>query len=145
MSMCHWICQGIGIRTNDLYPHLNSRKCAEFLNRMIPRKNIDEEIDPNSFNVSYIDEYFYGEPFDNLGELLCHADDTGTMTYGDNGDSEYYFYYIPSYPWERRGNEPSSIQEVHDRIIDAVLVLCDMSRAEVDALIDDDIYDYGCG
>lgn len=51
----------------------------------------------------------------------------------------------PSYPWERTENEPSSIAEVHERVIKAVLRLCDMTREQVETLIDDDIYDYGCG
>lgn len=42
-------------------------------------------------------------------------------------------------------NEPSSIAEVHERIISAVLRLCDMSREKIEEIIDDDIYDYGCG
>lgn len=72
-------------------------------------------------------------------------DDTNTLTYGDNGDGEYYFYYTPSYPWNRAENEPKSIADVHERIIAAVLRLCDISVEEIEAIIDDDIYDCGCG
>ncbi len=76
---------------------------------------------------------------------LPFCDDTDSLTYGDNGDGESYFYYPPSYPWERTENEPSSIAEVHERVIKAALRLCDMTREQVETLIDDDIYDYGCG
>lgn len=139
MSMCYWICQGIGIRTNELYSFLNKDKCVSEILRQLP----DEQIDAS--NYFDIDDYFYGEPFENMGDLLCHVDDTDSMTYGDNGDGEYFFYYIPSYPWERRENEPESIEEVHNRIYLAVQKLCDISREEVEELIDDDIYEYGCG
>lgn len=87
----------------------------------------------------------YGEPFENLADVFTFCDDTDSLTYGDNGNGESYFYYPPSYPWERTENEPSSIAEVHERVIKAVLRLCDMTREQVETLIDDDIYDYGCG
>lgn len=80
-----------------------------------------------------------------LRMFFYFCDDTDSLTYGDNGNGESYFYYPPSYPWERTENEPSSIAEVHERVIKAVLRLCDMTREQVEALIDDDIYDYGCG
>lgn len=139
MSMIYWMCQGIGIRTNELYPYLNQEKCACLIKKQIPDADIIED------DFFDIDDFFDGEPFENLWDMLCHCDDTNTLTYGDNGDGEYYFYYVPTYPWERKENEPISIQEVHERIIDAVLCLCNMSRKDVEALIDDDIYDYGCG
>ena len=77
MSMCYWICQGIGIRANQLRPFLNTQKCVQLLKEQLP------------------------------------------------------------------GIEISA--EVHERVIKAVLRLCDMTREQVEALIDDDIYDYGCG
>lgn len=138
MSTVYWMCEGIGIRTNELYPFLNKQKCIEVIKKQLP----DEEIEEDDFDIN---EYFFGEPFDNLGDLLCHVDDTNTLTYGDNNEGEYYFYYPPSYPWDRRENEPKSIKEVHERIVAAVLQLCDIDRREIEAIIDDDIYDYGCG
>lgn len=138
MSKVYWMCEGVGIRTNELYPFLNKKKCISIIKKQMP----DEEIDEDDFDI---DVYFYGEPFENLGDLLCHVDDTGSLTYGDNGEGEYYFYYTPSYPWDRAENEPKSIADVHERIIAAVLRLCDMSREKIETLIDDDIYEYGCG
>lgn len=138
MSTVYWMCEGIGIRTNDLYPFLNERKCIEIIREQLP----DEKINEDDFDI---DDYFYGEPFENLGDLLCHVDDTNTLSYGDNGDGECYFYYTPSYPWNRTNNEPESINDVHKRIISAVIRLCDMGADEIEAIIDDDIYDYGCG
>lgn len=138
MSTVYWTCEGVGIRTNELYPFLNKQKCIETIRKQVP----DKEIEEDDFDI---DEYFFGEVFDNLGDMLCHVDDTNTLTYGDNNEGEYYFYYPPSYPWDRRENEPESIEEVHERIIAAVLQLCDMDRQEIEAIIDDSIYDYGCG
>lgn len=48
-------------------------------------------------------------------------------------------------PWHRRENEPRSVEEVHGRIIDAVMEVTDLSEAEIEAMIDDDIYSVGCG
>lgn len=102
----------------------------------------DEDIQEDKFDI---DDYLYGKPFDNLAEMFTVCGNTNSLTYDDNGDGEYYFYYMPTYPWKRTDNEPTSIEEVHKRIIDAVLCLCNMTAEQVNALIDDDIYDLGCG
>lgn len=138
MSLCYWWNEGIGIRTGNIYPFLDKQKCITEVKAQLP----DEEIDEESFDI---DDFLYGDVFENLGDFLCHVDDSGLMTWGDNGDGEHFFFYTPSYPWERRENEPTSIQEVHEHIINAVIRLCNMSREEIEAMIDDDIAEIGCG
>lgn len=112
MSMSYWICEGVGIRANQLRPFLNPQKCIQLLKEQLP----SEEISEDGFDI---DDYLYGEPFENLADVFTFCDDTDS--------------------------EPSSIAEVHERVIKAVLRLCDMAREQVETLIDDDIYDYGCG
>lgn len=138
MSMCYWMNEGIGITASRLYPHLDMHKCRLLLRALLP----NEEIPDDDFDI---DDYMYGNSFDNIGEFLCLLDDTNTMTYGDSGDGEYYFLYAPSYPWDRKDNEPISLQEVHERIIDVVLKVTNLTRRQAEDLIDDDIYEYGCG
>lgn len=138
MSMCHWVCEGIGINTDDVIGKINVKKCIKFLKEQLP----DEEIDEKDFDI---DDFLYGQPFDNFGDVLCHCDDTNTLTYGDNGEGEDYFFYTTSYPWERRENEPTSIEEVHERIIAAVQKLCDLTSDQIEKLIQNDLYEYGCG
>lgn len=137
MSMCYWMNEGIGIRSSKLYPFLDAHKCYVAVVSQLP----DEDINEDDFEL---DDFFYGEPFENLGDFMCYQDNTGTLTFGDNGNGESYFLYVPSYPWERAENEPLSLAEVHERIIDAVLKVTNLTREEVDILIDDDIYEYGC-
>lgn len=85
--------------------------------------------------------YFDGR----IGDLLAHCDDTDTLTFCDDGDGNEYFYYPPSMPWHRTENEPDSAEEVHRRIIKAVQCLTDLSEAEIEKMIDDDLYVCGCG
>ena len=139
MSVSYWMCEGVGIRVGRLFPHLNNDKCIALIKEKYGEEFVEDE---NEFDI---DDYLYGELFQNLGDMLCHCDDTNTLSYGDNGDGEYYFYYTPSYPWDRRDNEPTSLEDVHERIKDAVQRICDLTREEIEALIDDDIYEYGCG
>lgn len=42
-------------------------------------------------------------------------------------------------------DEPKTIQKVHEIIIDTVLLVCDMTREQVENLINDDIYETYCG
>lgn len=139
MSMCYWICEGVGVRTNDLYPHLNRKKCIE----LIEKKTGDTFVgDEDEFDI---DEYLYGEVYENLAEMLCDCDETNTLSWGDNGNGEYFFFYCPTYPWSRRNNEPSSLDEVHERIKNAIIQLCNLPDKEIEKMIDNDIYEYGCG
>ena len=91
MSMSYWICEGVGIRANQLRPFLNPQKCIQLLKEQLP----SEEISEDGFDI---DDYLYGEPFENLADVFTFCDDTDSLTYGDNGNGESYFYYPPSYP-----------------------------------------------
>lgn len=78
MSVSYWMCQGIGIRTNELLPFLSTQKCVQFMKTQLP----DEDIQEDKFDI---DDYLYGEPFDNLAEMFTVCDDTDSLTYGDRG------------------------------------------------------------
>ena len=138
MRIHHWICMGVGINTDSIRKYLDVQKCVKLLREQFPEEDINEE----DFDI---DDYLYVNLFGNLGEMLCCCDDTDTLTYGNNGDGEYFFFYVPSYPWERRNNEPENIEEVHNRIIAAVQKICLVTSDEVEKIICDDIYEYGCG
>lgn len=137
MSMVYWMNEGIGVSDDKLYPHLDKQKCFKFISDELPNL----EIENNNFDL---DDYMY-DPYMNLGDFMCHVDDTGLMSFGDNGNGTSYFLYSPSYPWQRRANEPQSIQEVHDIIVRAIMKVTNLTAEDADKLIDDDIYEYGCG
>lgn len=139
MSTCEWMCEGIGIRTNELYPYLNQTKCVDVL-----KEELGDDFKFDTKSTFNIDDYF-PEPFESLAELLCHCDGTKTLTFDYNNNGEYYFYYTPKYPWDMREGEPLSIADVHERICKAVFCLCDISKEQLESMIDNDIYDYGCG
>lgn len=145
MSTSYWVVSGVGICTDEIRDHINKRKAIEFLLTQLPD---DEELlewkkrrDLKNFDI---DDFLYGNPFENLADLLTHCDDTDTLTYGDAEGCDY-FYYPPTMPWYHRDNEPKTVEEVHERIIDAVMVITDLSEVEIERMIDDDIYAVGCG
>lgn len=135
MSMDCWGVRGIGIVANKIEPYLNVDKCINLI-----REQTNDEVIPEKDDFD-IRDYLYGDLFENLGDLLCTCDDTNTLTWDDGNDWSYYFLYIPPYPWDYRENEPDSIQEVHRRIIAAIQKVCNMSEADIENLIDDDIND----
>lgn len=146
MSTCYWMIEGIGIDVEKIRPNLNKRKVINLVLEQNPNdENALEWKKCRDLTKFDIDDYLHGNLFDNLGDLLAHCDKTDTITYGDNGDGGVYFYYPPSMPWHRTANEPDSQKEVHRRIVDAVMVVTDLSADEIEQLIDDDIYEVGCG
>jgi len=137
MSMTYWMNEGIGVSSDVLWPHLDKQKCMAVVAAQCP----DLELDEKNFDL---DDYMY-DTFVNFGDFMCHVDNTGVMSYGDNGYGVSYFLYPPTYPWDRRDNEPQSIDEVHAIIVDAIMKVTNLTAEEADKLIDDDIYEYGCG
>ena len=138
MSMSYWMNEGVGIRCDDIFDHLDKHKCYLVVQEQLP----DEEIDEEGFEL---DDFLYGDAFENIADFLCCLDDDDIFTFGDSGDGQYYFLYPPTYPWGRREKEPKSLEEVHSRIVSILLKVTDLTPQEAEALIDDDIYEYGCG
>lgn len=150
MSMDYWMIEGVGINTNEIMPHLNKEKLARFLVEQLGRDTetvaeMNQMIDSGDFSELDIENYFHGYPFENLADLLTHCDDTDSITYGDDGEFRYYFYYPPSMPWEMRDSEPKTIREVHERIIAAVRKVSDLGADEIEQLIDDKLSVVGFG
>lgn len=146
MSVSYWMIEGIGIDTDKIEPFLNKEKLARMLLEQLPD---DEElasiIENKQYNELDVNDFLYGEPFNNLADLLTHCDDTDSITYGDDGDGGAYFYYPPSMPWHRTDNEPDTIEEVHRRIITAIQVIADLTDDEIETMINDDLYVVGIG
>jgi hypothetical protein len=145
MSLCYWTIEGVGFNTKEIRPFLSKRKIINFFLKHLP-DNEDvlawKNRDLKDFDI---DDFFWGQPFEHLADLLTHCDDTDTLCCGADGDGGDYFYYPPSMPWQLRENDPKSLEEVHKRIIDAVMVITDMNEKQIEDIIDDDLFYVGCG
>lgn len=151
MSMTYWVISGVGINTDAIWNRLDDKKVVQFLAQKLSDEVTATEAEAALAAIARgescpinIRDYLYGEPMDNLGEALQLCDDTETLIYGDDGAGTAFFYYPPSMPWQRGKFDPTSIDEVHQRIIDAVQKLTDMTREEVEDIIDDDLNVVGC-
>lgn len=146
MSMTYWMIEGIGLNVDDVAPHINTEKAARFFYEQLPDDtDLRDMIASDNYSSFDIEEYYYGNGFENLADVLCHCDDTDSITFCDDGDGNIYFYYPPSMPWHHTGNEPQSEQEVIARIIKAVQKIADMTEEEIKKIIDNDLYVVGCG
>lgn len=139
MSMAYWMNEGIGIDIDNLYPHINHEKVVECLKRLYP-DDPDVEADYNEdHDISiFCDQGDYAE-------FLCNLDDDNVFCYGNDGDGRYFFLYPPCFPWEVKDADPKTMEEVHQRIIAIVRQITDLPDEAIDKLIDNDIYEVGCG
>lgn len=132
MSMACWMIRGVGLDTREIEPYLNRAKIEMLIREQFPNDQIDYQRD--------IDSLLYDEcMFDNLAEVLCCCDDSNTMTYDLDGDGGVYFLYPPTFPWDRRGCEPKSIEEAVKNIIKAVQKITDMQDKQIDEIIDENL------
>ena len=146
MSMATWVIHGIGLCANDIEPYIDNKKLTYMLREQLPDdEDLLSIIASEAYDNLNLDDYLYGYPFDNIADVLCFCDNTDTITYGDDGEGRFYFYYPMSMPWERSNAEPKSIEEVHERIIAAVKKITTLSYVDIDKMIDDDLYVIGMG
>lgn len=146
MSVSYWMIEGVGIDTSKIEPFIDNEKLVKMLLEQLPNdEELSEIIASKKYNEFDMRNFLYGEPFENLGDLLTYCDDTNSITYGDDGESGSYFYYPPSMPWHRVPDEPETLEEVHRRIIKAIRVVTNLSEEDIEAMIDDDLYVVGVG
>lgn len=146
MSVSYWMIEGVGIDVDKIKPYLSNEKLVHFLAEQLPDDEIVTEIiEKEAFSDLDINDFMYGEPFNNLGDLLAHCDDSNSLSYGDDGESGAYLFYPPSLPWERTENDPETLEEAHRRIVKAVQRVTDLSAERIEEMIDDDLYVVGIG
>jgi len=146
MSVSYWMIEGIGIDVEKIEPFIDRKKLCHMLHEQLPSDELLQDIiDRKAYDELDYYDFLYGEPFQSLADILTHCDDSNSITYGGDGDGGEYFYYPPSMPWNRAGNEPKTIGEVHSRIIEAVQKITVLTSQEIENMIDDELYVYGCG
>lgn len=146
MSVSYWLIEGISIDTEKLFPHIDKKKFVQTLHELLPDDaDVLAIMEENSYQQVQIDDFFDGNPYESLADLLTHCEDTSCTTYASDGDGGEYFFYPPRMPWRQAANEPDSMEEVHRRLIQAVHRLTSLTSEEIEELIDDDLYVVGIG
>lgn len=140
--MEYWVIRGVGICADDVV--LNDLKLRTFLLEQF-RDDMDTINEINRMETIDINAFLYGEPYSNIAELLTECDDTGTMTYDDDGEGYSYFLFAPRMPWEFKNGMPMTIDQCHDIIVRAVQKVSDMTREQILGIIDDHLHVVGSG
>lgn len=148
MSTCTWVIEGVGIPFSKVLPNIaldkfiaGVERCSHKAEREI--EALREEIATN-YHASV--EEFIAETEDEFAArmltvgALLFGDEHQSLVYSTDTEAEGYIYYPPSMPWERKEDEPTSIEEVHDRIVKAVQSVANMDEADILSLIDDELF-----
>ncbi len=136
----YWKICGYGINATDISPSvINKDRFLSFLREKFP----DEEIEDNLEIDEYLDWFASGEYYDSFAQILCHCDDTGTLTWSCSCDGYCYVLYMPKYPWQIAEGDPKTLEELQKIIIAAVQKICDLSEEEIIELMGD-INELGC-
>ena len=151
MSMCYWVCEGIGFEQSDLIPLLDGDKVktlfADFVTDEVWEEEYNFSSRTNDKKVDAIMEMIDCSDFDNkLSELFQQKDDKGVLSCQNDNDGQYFLLYSPRYPWNESGGFISQ-EEVIKYFYDLLRPFCrdDVSEKDLLAVIDVDIYAHGCG
>lgn len=144
MACCYWAIIGIGIETSKIIPYINKRRLFEFIRK---QNCFNNKMSSTMFfdNSADVEDAVFNCGFDSIADVLCHCDDTDTLTYSEDGQRNWYFYYPPSMPWHHVLNEPKSEEEVISRIVDAIQKIADIDEFKIRDMIDTDLYVIGMG
>lgn len=150
MSVSYWVISGVGICAEDVTRALNRKKLVLKLLELLHDEDSQELLQSIIANDRYEEfdiegEFLFGNPYDNMAELLVECEGTMSFTYSDDGFSRSYFYLPPTMPWINLESDPKTLEETHRRIIMAVQAITDLSAEEIEDLIDDDLYVVGEG
>lgn len=146
MSLSFWVINGIGIDAAKIQDRFKTEKLVRFLSEQVPNDNdLKRMLESGDFSSFTLEDYLYGSWFDSVADILCHCDDTDTLTCASDGEGGEYFYYPPSMPWDHVPNEPQSEEDVIERIVAAVQKITDMSDDQIREIVDLDLYVVGCG
>ena len=151
MSMCYWVCEGIGFEQSDLIPLLDGDKVKTLFAVFVTDEVWEEEYNfssrTNDKKVEAIMEMIDCSDFDNkLPELFQQKDDKGVLSCQNDNDGQYFLLYSPRYPWNESGGFTSQ-EEVVRYFYDLLRPFCkdDVSEKDLLAVIDVDIHAHGCG
>lgn len=150
MSVSYWVIRGVGICAEDVTHALNKKKLVLKLLELLPDEDSQELLqhiisDDRYEKFDVEGEFCFGNPYENIAELLVECEGTMSFTYADDGFSRSYFYFPPTMPWSYLESDPKTLEEAHRRIIMAVQTITDLSAEEIEELIDDDLYVVGEG
>lgn len=110
MSVSYWLIEGIGIDTEKLFPHIDKKKFVQTLHELLPdNAEVLAIMEENNYQQVQIDDFFDGNPYESLADLLTHCEDTACTTYASDGDGGEYFFYPPRMPWRQAANEPDMV------------------------------------
>lgn len=150
MSLEYWSFSGIGVEVMRFLPFISKEKLAHFLeDKFSDDKEVRWLLHSNMFRnlsaVDFVKMELCNCVFDNPADMFTFCDDTDSLCCGCNSEGDWYLYYPPSMPWQLTENEPDSVEEVHRRIITAILRLVDLAPSEIESQIDDELNVIGCG
>lgn len=127
MSMTSWGIVGYGVSIDDIYKYIDHEKVNAIIRKLFREEDFTEDV--------FEDDTFYGNPYTNFAEFLCELDDDNIFSWDDDGQDKDYFLYEPSFSWARRPNEPSSMVECQDKMVNILKKVCDVKDADIRACI----------
>lgn len=106
MSVSYWLIEGVGLNADNIEPYINKENTVRFFCEQFPDEaELKDMIAAGDYTSFDMEEYYYGNGFENLADVLCHCDDTDSLTFGYDGDGGAYFYYPPFHavaPYQQR-------------------------------------------
>ena len=156
MSMCYWMCEGIGIEQGVLLPFVDGMKLAKAIvdnndfDADVTMDEIEEDYEfsrqDNQTQVELLMKDYLSDENDALPALLLSADEKNALVSCNDNDGQYFLLYPPRYPWINSDGF-TSMEEVVEYLCDVLLKFCrdDVTREEIRAIIDTDVHAVGCG
>ena len=81
MSVSYWLIEGVGLNADNIEPYINKEKTLRFFCEQVPDEaEVKDTIAAGDYTSFDMEEYYYGNGFENLADVLCHCDDTDSRT-----------------------------------------------------------------
>ncbi len=79
--MEYWLIEGVGLNANDIEARIDREKAVRFFYEQLPEDSfLADMIAAGDYSPFDMEDYFWGNGFENLADVLCHCDDTDSLT-----------------------------------------------------------------
>ena len=129
MSFTPWTVEGVGISVNTFAHRIDEEKLFHKIQEVTHTSLEGREEDPLEDLILDVFGYsdYYIDPEEYPGLLFGYCAE------------ERFIFFPPAMPWQRKENEPKTLEEVHQMIVKLVCSITDMTADEVLKEIDDDL------
>lgn len=133
MELNTCIYRAIGLEVSSFSSFVDEGK----VKKLFDEKGLTEDVTGGDYNYENCLKLFRAESF---AELLYNLDETDCLSYRTYREDEQYLFYEPTFPWERKEEEPETLEDAQEMIIRMIQKVTNVSADQILSMINYELF-----